>query len=41
MKAVVKSTVIALLATAGLGLGGCVYYPVRTGVAKLADRLLG
>lgn len=32
MNAVVKSTAIALLAAAGLGLGGCVYYPVRTGV---------
>jgi len=32
MNAVIKSTAIALLAAAGLGLGGCVYYPVRTGV---------
>jgi len=32
MNAVIKSTAIALLAAAGLGLGGCVYYPVRQGV---------
>ncbi len=28
-----KTGAIALLAVAGLGLGGCVYYPVRSGVA--------
>ena len=28
-----KTGAIALLAVAGLGLGGCVYYPARTGVA--------
>lgn len=33
MNTFIKTGTIALLAAAGLGLGGCVYYPVRTGVA--------
>ncbi|MFT3791757.1 MAG: hypothetical protein QM741_11945 [Rudaea sp.] len=33
MNKVIKSSALVLLAAAGLGLGGCVYYPVRTGVA--------
>jgi hypothetical protein len=32
MNTLIKSSAIALLAAAGLGLGGCVYYPVRQGV---------
>ena len=32
MNTLIKSSAIALLATAGLCLGGCVYYPVRQGV---------
>ena len=33
MNATVRIGAVALLAAAGVGLGGCVYYPVRTGVA--------
>ena len=33
MSKLFKTGAIVLLAAAGLGMGGCVYYPVRTGVA--------
>jgi hypothetical protein len=33
MNKIFKAGAIVLLVAAGLGIGGCVYYPVRTGVA--------
>ncbi|MBS0590818.1 MAG: hypothetical protein JSR65_09290, partial [Proteobacteria bacterium] len=33
MKSAIKCSALVMLVAASLGLGGCVYYPVRSGVA--------